>query len=148
MFQACQGLHPRAGGFSKSITYDHVGYDQILRDSETDAAVFDKTIEELNCGWLAGPFDLENLPDNAVISRRFGIRQSSGEGSKIRLIDDFRPLVLTIRCKWRMLQSCTPWILLQRSAWNCLRCQNKIPGLARPSTLHQHTGNSELRLVL
>ena len=58
-------------------------------DPEIDAAVFEKTLEELSCGWLAGPFEASDLPADAVISRRFGIRQSSGEGSKIRLIDDF-----------------------------------------------------------
>ena len=58
-------------------------------DAEIDITVYDKTLEELNCGWLAGPFDLSCLPEDAVISRRFGIRQGSGETSEIRLIDDF-----------------------------------------------------------
>ena len=31
----------------------------------------------------------EDLPDDAVVSRRFGINQSSGDGMKVRLIDDF-----------------------------------------------------------
>ena len=58
-------------------------------DAEIDATVYEKTVEELNCGWLAGPFEVSCLPDEAVVSRRFGIRQNSGDTSKIRLIDDF-----------------------------------------------------------
>ena len=48
-----------------------------------------KTLEELECGWLEGPIPLSDLPLDAVVSRRFGIRQSSGDVLKIRLIDDF-----------------------------------------------------------
>ena len=58
-------------------------------DPETDAAVFAKTMEELECGWLEGPIEPNGLPDDAVVSRRFGIKQSSGDSFKIRLIDDF-----------------------------------------------------------
>lgn len=58
-------------------------------DAEIDATVYEKTVEELSCGWLAGPFEISSLPEEAVVSRRFGIRQGSGESSKIRLIDDF-----------------------------------------------------------
>ena len=58
-------------------------------DPEIDAAVFAKTIEELDCGWLEGPFEPSDLPGDAVVSRRFGIKQTSGESLKIRLIDDF-----------------------------------------------------------
>ena len=58
-------------------------------DAEIDRTVFDKTQEELDCGWLSGPYNLADLPLDAVVSRRFGIRQSSGDTAKIRLIDDF-----------------------------------------------------------
>ena len=58
-------------------------------DDDLDEVVFSKTLEELACGWLDGPYDPDALPSDAVVSRRFGIRQSSGEGSKVRLIDDF-----------------------------------------------------------
>ena len=58
-------------------------------DDEIDSTVHAKIVEELDCGWLAGPFEISDLPDDAVISRRFGIRQGSGDTSKIRLIDDF-----------------------------------------------------------
>ena len=58
-------------------------------DAEIDETVFQKTLEELECGWLEGPISFSDLPDNAVVSRRFGIRQTSGDTIKIRLIDDF-----------------------------------------------------------
>lgn len=58
-------------------------------DTEIDETVFRKTLEELECGWLEGPFPFNDLPDNAIVSRRFGIRQSSGDTVKIRLVDDF-----------------------------------------------------------
>ena len=58
-------------------------------DVEIDETVFQKTLEELDCGWLEGPIPVEDLPDNAIVSRRFGIRQTSGDTIKVRLIDDF-----------------------------------------------------------
>ena len=58
-------------------------------DLEIDQTVMQKTLEELECGWLEGPIPLSDLPPDAVVSRRFGIRQSSGDVLKIRLIDDF-----------------------------------------------------------
>jgi len=58
-------------------------------DAEIDSEVYNKTMDEVACGWLEGPLDLSSLGDDAVVSRRFGIRQASGEVTKIRLIDDF-----------------------------------------------------------
>eukprot|EP00435_Cladocopium_sp_Y103_P032674 s1002_g8.t1 len=58
-------------------------------DAHLDEEVFSKTLAELECGWLEGPLDPSELPDNAVVSRRFGIKQTSGDVVKVRLIDDF-----------------------------------------------------------
>eukprot|EP00435_Cladocopium_sp_Y103_P066069 s1270_g28.t1 len=58
-------------------------------DADLDTEVLAKTLAELECGWLEGPFDPADLPPNAVVSRRFGIKQVSGEVCKVRLIDDF-----------------------------------------------------------
>ena len=58
-------------------------------DSDIDREVYSKTLDELECGWLEGPIDVNLLPDRAIVSRRFGIKQSSGDTVKIRLIDDF-----------------------------------------------------------
>ena len=53
-------------------------------DAEIDELVWQKTQEEVELGWAAGPVDLESLPSDAIVSRRFGLRQPG----KIRLIDD------------------------------------------------------------
>ena len=53
-------------------------------DGEVDELVFAKTQEEVRLGWARGPYTLEELPEGATISRRFGLRQPG----KIRLIDD------------------------------------------------------------
>jgi len=41
-------------------------------------AVFAKTLEELGCGWLEGPFGLADLHAVAVVSRLFGIKNVVG----------------------------------------------------------------------
>ena len=53
-------------------------------DQEIDTMVYSKTMEEVDCGWAMGPIPMEDLPSDAVVSRRFGLRQPG----KIRLIDD------------------------------------------------------------
>eukprot|EP00435_Cladocopium_sp_Y103_P043140 s2541_g12.t1 len=58
-------------------------------DAEIDTEVYNKTMDELECGWLEGPIEVSALPPHAIINRRFGIKQSSGDSMKIRLIDDF-----------------------------------------------------------
>ena len=53
-------------------------------DTEIDELVWKKTQEEVELGWASGPIDVSSLPENAIVSRRFGLRQPG----KIRLIDD------------------------------------------------------------
>ena len=54
-------------------------------DREVDETVYAKTLEEIESGWLRGPIDFSSLPENAIINRRFGLKQPN----KVRLIDDF-----------------------------------------------------------
>ena len=54
-------------------------------DQDVDKVVYEKTIEEVNSGWLRGPFEISSLPSDAIINRRFGLKQPN----KVRLIDDF-----------------------------------------------------------
>ena len=54
-------------------------------DGEIDAEVYRKTLDEKADGWICGPIKQEDLPEHAIVNRRFGIRQ----GDKVRLIDDF-----------------------------------------------------------
>eukprot|EP00435_Cladocopium_sp_Y103_P009876 s4862_g2.t1 len=53
-------------------------------DPEVDEQVYSKTLEEVEMGWAAGPFSLEEVPEQAVLSKRFGLKQPG----KVRLIDD------------------------------------------------------------
>jgi hypothetical protein len=55
-------------------------------DPHVDEVVWQKTMEEVDRGWLLGPLPPGEVPDNQPISRRFGLRQKRG---KIRLIDDY-----------------------------------------------------------
>ncbi len=52
---------------------------------ETDSALWLKTLEERDKGWLVGPLEWNDLNADTVVSRRFPGRQ----GSKIRPIDDY-----------------------------------------------------------
>ena len=54
-------------------------------DAELDRKLWDRIQVELQRGWLLGPLRWEDLPDSAVVSRRFPISQSE----KVRPIDDF-----------------------------------------------------------
>ena len=53
-------------------------------DLELDKATFEATQAELEKGWLYGPLRESDLPDEAVVTRRFGIKQ----GQKTRPIDN------------------------------------------------------------
>eukprot|EP00435_Cladocopium_sp_Y103_P067862 s777_g30.t1 len=53
-------------------------------DKEIDEQVLSKTLEEVEAGSASGPWGLEDVPDDAVLSKRSGLRQPG----KIRLIDD------------------------------------------------------------
>ena len=53
-------------------------------DEEIDELVYNKSLEEVSLGWASGPWKLQELPKDSVVSRRFGLRQPG----KIRLIDD------------------------------------------------------------
>ncbi len=47
--------------------------------------MWQKTLSELDRGWLLGPFEPEEVPDGYTLSRRFGVVQ----GQKVRCVDDF-----------------------------------------------------------
>ena len=54
-------------------------------DAEVDQEIWTQTLAERDRGWLTGPLPEQDVPENAPISKRFGLRQKH----KIRLIDDF-----------------------------------------------------------
>ena len=51
---------------------------------DMDKVVWQKTLDEVNRGWVRGPVNASELPDNALVGHRFGLKQ----GEKVRLIDD------------------------------------------------------------
>ena len=64
------------------------------RDPTIAQAVYDATVAERDKGWLQGPLDFESLPPGAVLTRRFGVEQTSfdvnvGSVKKVRPIDDY-----------------------------------------------------------
>ena len=50
-----------------------------------DKIVLSTTLVEVDRGWLSGPIERSQLPEDAIVSRRFGLEQPN----KVRLIDDF-----------------------------------------------------------
>ena len=76
-----QQLEQRAPGMNQYIVASVVS----SGSAELDEAVWNETQIELEKRWIDGPWDPSSLPSGAVISRRFGLQQSS----KVRVIDDF-----------------------------------------------------------
>ena len=63
-------------------------------DMAVAAEIYKLTLAERDEHWVEGPFSLEDLPSDAILTRRFGVVQSSwdaakGSVKKIRPIDDF-----------------------------------------------------------
>ena len=54
-------------------------------DHEVDLEVWNQTMDECRKGWLSGPFTADDIPHDAPVSKRFGLKQKH----KVRLIDDF-----------------------------------------------------------
>ena len=78
--QAVSTLISNASSNNKSIVHRT----RSSGSEDADLAVYTKTLEEVEKGWLLGPLDPSTLPQGAVISRRFGLRQPD----KVRPIDD------------------------------------------------------------
>ncbi|CAE7217665.1 ubiad1 [Symbiodinium sp. CCMP2592] len=54
-------------------------------DREKDILLWEKTMKEVDSGWLLGPFEWDSLPQEHVVSHRFPLLQSG----KLRPIDDY-----------------------------------------------------------
>ena len=54
-------------------------------DPDLDTKLYQKTLDEVDKGWLRGPLEWADLESNAVVSKRFGLQQ----GEKLRPIDDY-----------------------------------------------------------
>ena len=75
VFRPCEmteeQLQSCAGPNRKSIFHSS----RCSGDREVDETVYAKTLEEVESGWLRGPIDFSSLPENAIINRRFGLKQ-------------------------------------------------------------------------
>ena len=54
-------------------------------DPAVDLGVYHSTLDEMQRGWLHGPYGEQELGDDITVARRFGVRQ----GSKVRPIDNY-----------------------------------------------------------
>ena len=54
-------------------------------DQEIDNAVYEQTLQEVQCGWLSGPLIWSDVDTSWPVRKRFGLKQKH----KVRLIDDF-----------------------------------------------------------
>ncbi|CAE7221598.1 unnamed protein product [Symbiodinium microadriaticum] len=73
------------------------------KDLEILAAVHKLTLEERDRAWLRGPLKSSEIPSDSVITRQFGIKQSStdaekGKVTKIRPIDDYTQSLANLTC--------------------------------------------------
>ena len=66
----------------KSATLERVSSSA---NPSTDGAVWQKTMDEVERGWLVGPLSPNSVPNHCPLSRRFGVVQ----GPKVRCVDDF-----------------------------------------------------------
>lgn len=63
------------------------------KDDDMRQEIFDATMEECRKGWMRGPFTFDQLPESSILTRRFGVRQSTtladwSRAMKFRPIDD------------------------------------------------------------
>jgi hypothetical protein len=62
---------------------------RVASDPEIAEAVYQETMQQLQDGWVQGPFSMQQMDDRHngcwIPSKRFGVRQ----GGKVRAVDDF-----------------------------------------------------------
>ena len=66
----------------------------VRAQGDVGAEVIRKSLEEIEAGWLHGFSQPNDLEHDALISRRFGSRQCTGDDTKVRLIDDMSASLL------------------------------------------------------
>ena len=60
----------------------------VRAQGDVDAEVRRKSLVEIEAGWLHGPFQPTDLEHDALISRRLGLQQGTGDDTRVGLIDD------------------------------------------------------------
>ena len=110
------GPLPKSDVFPAKHTYATVTLDQVrsvcsatrqavwhslrkVLDADIAEDIYRITVEEVNRGWLSGPFDIKDLGPNESLTRRFGISQDSSDGvqaKKTRPVDDFTESLINL----------------------------------------------------
>ena len=74
----------------------HLSCRKVSADAEIAEAVYQETQQQLQDGWVKGPFSKRQLDDKFsgcwIPSKRFGVRQ----GGKIRAVDDFSEFLVNM----------------------------------------------------
>ena len=68
----------------------------VVQLPEPSERVPEATVDELKRGWLWGPVAPADLPNHAVVTRRFGIWQRSGDNVKCRPIDSYKESLVNL----------------------------------------------------
>eukprot|EP00435_Cladocopium_sp_Y103_P011956 s4954_g3.t1 len=71
------------------------------RDHEMCKDIYNSVLDECSRGWMRGPFSLADLPHGAVLTRRFGVQQTStlADGSRVskfRPTDDYSESLINV----------------------------------------------------
>ena len=71
------------------------------KNDEMCQDIYNSTLDECSKGWMSGPIPFDKLPKHAVVTRRFGVKQSStlSDGSKVlkfRPIDDYTESLINV----------------------------------------------------
>ena len=74
-------LHESAQRQRSTLTYEQV----VFFSEDIAVAVWNQTLDEVTKGDIVGPLELDEVPMDCPLSRRFGVRQDG----KIRCVDDF-----------------------------------------------------------
>ena len=89
-----------------------------------DKEVKDKSLKEVAEGWLTGPVKKDQLKENSLVSRRFGLEQGMGENRKVRLVDDLSSS--TVNDAVQTCESPKPHGVEVVSAL-CMKCIDSMP---------------------
>ncbi|CAE7799792.1 unnamed protein product [Symbiodinium sp. CCMP2592] len=97
------GEIPSSSVLPKKTTVASLSIEDACRDPEITSEVYRLTLEERDKGWLTGPFTLADVPETAIVTRRFGVRQAvtttaTGVAAKICPIDDFTESLANLSC--------------------------------------------------
>ena len=95
----------------------------------------------MTAGGSGGPVDPTTLPSNAILTRRFGIWQTSGDQRKCRPIDNYRESLVNLTTSAN--ETITIHQLRHHRCWDRLRNEGPPRGRAPSNALHEGVGPQE-----